>query len=159
MKRYLVLEPINIGQGVLRPGRELFLEEAAAVSEVAARRLQEVDDAESDEARAARELQQAEVAAQAALLTATTSLVSSAAADLQPDLLAGASTETPLEVKVQVGEQLIDISIIGQDADGQPIVTDDSFARLQEAVQTLKPATPPQKKPADKKPAAAKKGK
>lgn len=126
--RYLVIEPINFGLGVLKPGREIELDVAIAASEVAAGRLQPVDDAESDEERVAREQAQAEAAAAA--------------------LLASASVEDPIPAQVALGDTLVDVAIVGQAEDGSPVIDGPGADQLEAAVETAPSAV--EKKPARK---------
>lgn len=58
-------------------------------------------------------------------------------------VIAGASEANPVEAQVVVGEQLVDVTIVGQAEDGSPVVDDASAEALETAAQAAAPAPAP----------------
>lgn len=49
--------------------------------------------------------------------------------------VAAATEDAPVDAQVAIGDQLVDVQIVGQAEDGSPVVTDDSAAALEAAAK------------------------
>lgn len=78
------------------------------------------------------------------------------AADAATDPLEGASEENPVDAQIDVGGQLVDVQIVGQDEDGTVVLTEASGDAIDKAIaDEPKPMTASQKRAAAKAATAA----